>query len=83
MSEISAGNRTGAGADDGGGEAEYDVAVIGYGPTGVTAANLLGAAGLRVVVLERDAEIYARAQQIRGGCATSACGCARTPTGWN
>ena len=23
---------------------EYDVAVVGYGPTGVTAANLLGAA---------------------------------------
>ncbi|MFB6937826.1 bifunctional 3-(3-hydroxy-phenyl)propionate/3-hydroxycinnamic acid hydroxylase [Streptomyces chartreusis] len=69
MSEISAGNRSGAGADgggghDGGGEADYDVAVIGYGPTGVTAANLLGAAGLRVVVLERDAEIYARARAI-------------------
>ncbi|MGI5411944.1 bifunctional 3-(3-hydroxy-phenyl)propionate/3-hydroxycinnamic acid hydroxylase [Streptomyces chartreusis] len=69
MSEISAGNRSGAGADDGGGdhgggEAEYDVAVIGYGPTGVTAANLLGAAGLRVVVLERDAEIYSRARAI-------------------
>ncbi|MCZ4604389.1 bifunctional 3-(3-hydroxy-phenyl)propionate/3-hydroxycinnamic acid hydroxylase [Streptomyces sp. Lzd4kr] len=69
MSEISAGNATGAGADDGGGhdgggEPEYDVAVIGYGPTGVTAANLLGAAGLRVVVLERDAEIYARARAI-------------------
>ncbi|EKX60197.1 FAD-dependent monooxygenase, partial [Streptomyces ipomoeae] len=42
----------------------YDVAVIGYGPTGVTAANLLGAAGLRVVVLERDAEIYSRARAI-------------------
>ncbi|WP_319922885.1 FAD-dependent monooxygenase, partial [Streptomyces griseiscabiei] len=39
----------------------YDVAVIGYGPTGVTAANLLGALGLRVVVLERDAEIFSRA----------------------
>ena len=64
MSEISAGNRTGAGADDGGGDTEYDVAVVGYGPTGVTAANLLGAAGLRVVVLERDAEIYSRARAI-------------------
>ncbi|TQE16270.1 bifunctional 3-(3-hydroxy-phenyl)propionate/3-hydroxycinnamic acid hydroxylase [Streptomyces ipomoeae] len=42
----------------------YDVAVIGYGPTGVTAANLLGAAGLRVVVLERDAEVYSRARAI-------------------
>lgn len=42
----------------------YDVAVIGYGPTGVTAANLLGALGLRVVVLERDAEVFARARAI-------------------
>jgi 3-(3-hydroxy-phenyl)propionate hydroxylase len=41
-----------------------DVAVIGYGPTGVTAANLLGAMGLRVAVLERDAEIYSRARAI-------------------
>ncbi|GHG90399.1 bifunctional 3-(3-hydroxy-phenyl)propionate/3-hydroxycinnamic acid hydroxylase [Streptomyces lanatus] len=46
------------------GEDAYDVAVIGYGPTGVTAANLLGAAGLKVVVLERDAEIYSRARAI-------------------
>ncbi|MER5936364.1 bifunctional 3-(3-hydroxy-phenyl)propionate/3-hydroxycinnamic acid hydroxylase [Streptomyces sp. NPDC001928] len=64
MSEISAGNRAGAGAEDGAGDAEYDVAVIGYGPTGVTAANLLGAAGLRVVVLERDAEIFSRARAV-------------------
>ncbi|OXY92368.1 bifunctional 3-(3-hydroxy-phenyl)propionate/3-hydroxycinnamic acid hydroxylase [Streptomyces diastatochromogenes] len=42
----------------------YDVAVIGYGPTGVTAANLLGAMGLRVVVVERDAEVFARARAI-------------------
>ncbi|NUP15004.1 MAG: bifunctional 3-(3-hydroxy-phenyl)propionate/3-hydroxycinnamic acid hydroxylase [Streptomyces sp.] len=42
----------------------YDVAVIGYGPTGVTAANLLGALGLRVVVIERDAEVYSRARAI-------------------
>ncbi|MFJ4784994.1 bifunctional 3-(3-hydroxy-phenyl)propionate/3-hydroxycinnamic acid hydroxylase [Streptomyces sp. NPDC088794] len=42
----------------------YDVAVIGYGPTGVTAANLLGATGLRVVVLERDAEVHSRARAI-------------------
>ncbi|MBK3566298.1 bifunctional 3-(3-hydroxy-phenyl)propionate/3-hydroxycinnamic acid hydroxylase [Streptomyces sp. MBT62] len=42
----------------------YDVAVIGYGPTGVTAANLLGAMGLRVVVIERDAEIFSRARAI-------------------
>ncbi|MFJ5262035.1 bifunctional 3-(3-hydroxy-phenyl)propionate/3-hydroxycinnamic acid hydroxylase [Streptomyces sp. NPDC088387] len=42
----------------------YDVAVIGYGPTGVTAANLLGATGLRVVVVERDAEVFTRARAI-------------------
>ncbi len=42
----------------------YDVAVIGYGPTGVTAANLLGRLGLKVVVIERDADIYGRARAI-------------------
>ncbi|MFJ8629276.1 bifunctional 3-(3-hydroxy-phenyl)propionate/3-hydroxycinnamic acid hydroxylase [Streptomyces sp. NPDC093568] len=57
-------NRAGRRTDEGAGDAPYDVAVIGYGPTGVTAANLLGAAGLRVVVLERDAEIYSRARAI-------------------
>jgi 3-(3-hydroxy-phenyl)propionate hydroxylase len=35
-----------------------DVAVIGCGPTGVVLANLLGASGLRVVVLERDDDVY-------------------------
>jgi len=42
----------------------YDVAVVGYGPTGVTAANLLGALGLRTLVVERDPDIYARARAI-------------------
>ncbi|MBT2458452.1 bifunctional 3-(3-hydroxy-phenyl)propionate/3-hydroxycinnamic acid hydroxylase [Streptomyces sp. ISL-86] len=42
----------------------YDVAVIGCGPTGVTAANLLGSMGLSVVVLERDADVYPRARAI-------------------
>lgn len=42
----------------------YDVAVIGYGPTGVTAANLLGMNGLRVLVIERDPNIYGRARAI-------------------
>lgn len=31
-----------------------DVAVVGAGPTGLTIANLLGACGLRVVLLERN-----------------------------
>ncbi|KAA0917829.1 bifunctional 3-(3-hydroxy-phenyl)propionate/3-hydroxycinnamic acid hydroxylase, partial [Streptomyces apricus] len=50
--------------DTGAGERVHDVAVVGYGPTGVTAANLLGAMGLDVVVLERDAEVYSRARAI-------------------
>lgn len=36
----------------------YDVAIVGYGPTGASLANLLGKAGLKVVVLERDAVIH-------------------------
>lgn len=42
----------------------YDVAVIGYGPTGATAANILGQLGVKVVVIERDADIYNRARAI-------------------
>lgn len=42
----------------------YDVAVVGYGPVGATAANLLGQLGLAVAVVERDADIYARARAI-------------------
>ena len=42
----------------------YDVAVIGYGPTGATAANLLGQLGLKVVVIERDPDVYDRARAI-------------------
>lgn len=45
-------------------EQQYDVAIIGYGPTGVTAANMLGARGLSVLVVERDTEIYSRARAI-------------------
>src|SRR5882757_4982790 len=42
----------------------YDVAVIGYGPTGATAANLLGHMGLKVLVVERDPDVYGRARAI-------------------
>lgn len=42
----------------------YDVAIVGYGPVGCTAANLLGQLGLNVVVVERDPDIYARARAI-------------------
>ncbi len=36
-----------------------DVAILGYGPVGALLANLLGQAGLRVGVFEREREIYA------------------------
>ncbi|WP_328353303.1 bifunctional 3-(3-hydroxy-phenyl)propionate/3-hydroxycinnamic acid hydroxylase [Mycobacterium sp. NBC_00419] len=42
----------------------YDVAIVGYGPVGATAANLLGQMGLKVVVIERDPDIYFRARAI-------------------
>ena len=39
-------------------KSHYDVAIIGYGPTGATLANLLGQYGVNVVVLEREEDIY-------------------------
>lgn len=40
------------------GDTVYDVAVVGYGPAGATLANLLALRGLKVLVLEREADIY-------------------------
>ncbi len=37
---------------------ETDVAIVGLGPAGATLANLLGLAGLNVLVFEREKEIY-------------------------
>jgi 3-(3-hydroxy-phenyl)propionate hydroxylase len=37
---------------------EYDVAIVGLGPVGCTAAVLFGEAGLRVAAIERDDEVY-------------------------
>ena len=36
----------------------YDVAIVGLGPVGAAAALFLAHAGLRVVAVERDAEVY-------------------------
>lgn len=38
--------------------AVHDVAIVGYGPAGATLANLLGQAGLSVLVIDREAGIY-------------------------
>ena len=37
---------------------ECEVAILGYGPVGATLANQLGAAGLDVVVIERDVDVF-------------------------
>lgn len=37
---------------------EYDIAIVGFGPTGVTLANLLALDGLKVVVFERDKDVF-------------------------
>jgi 3-(3-hydroxy-phenyl)propionate hydroxylase len=42
----------------------YDIAIIGYGPAGVAAANLAGQLGLRTVVIERDADVFPRQRAI-------------------
>lgn len=43
----------------------YDVAIVGYGPTGVTLANLLLKLGLKVLVIEREAQILQLPRAIR------------------
>lgn len=49
---------------------DYHVAIVGYGPVGATLANLLAERGLRVLVLEREPEIYRlpRAVHFDGEC---------------
>ncbi|GAB4207072.1 MAG: bifunctional 3-(3-hydroxy-phenyl)propionate/3-hydroxycinnamic acid hydroxylase [Roseiflexaceae bacterium] len=37
---------------------DYDVAIVGFGPTGALAANLLGSQGHRVLVLEKELSVY-------------------------
>ena len=42
----------------------YDVAIVGLGPVGATAANLLGKHGYKTVVIERQPEIYDKPRAI-------------------
>lgn len=42
----------------------YDIAIVGYGPVGATAAALLGGQGLKVVVIERMAGVYDKPRAI-------------------
>ena len=43
---------------------DADVAIIGYGPSGVAAANALGSYGVSAIAFERDADIYPRARAV-------------------
>ncbi|RDH13655.1 bifunctional 3-(3-hydroxy-phenyl)propionate/3-hydroxycinnamic acid hydroxylase [Tsukamurella pulmonis] len=43
---------------------DYDVAVVGLGPTGLTLAHLLGRRGLSVLVLEREPRFYGNARAV-------------------
>ncbi|MGB3371369.1 MAG: FAD-dependent monooxygenase, partial [Rhodococcus sp. (in: high G+C Gram-positive bacteria)] len=43
---------------------DVDVVIIGLGPTGATAANLLGQRGITTAVIERDISIYPRQRAI-------------------
>jgi 3-(3-hydroxy-phenyl)propionate hydroxylase len=44
--------------------AEYDVAIVGYGPVGAIFANLLANYGLKIAVVERAAVIYDKPRAI-------------------
>ena len=44
--------------------ASFDVAVVGFGPSGAVAAALLGQAGIRTLVIDRAREVYARPRAI-------------------
>ena len=39
-------------------EGPYDVAIVGFGPSGAVAAGLLGAQGLRVFVCDKSPDVY-------------------------
>jgi 3-(3-hydroxy-phenyl)propionate hydroxylase len=43
---------------------DADVAIIGYGPTGLSAALCLGHHGIKTLAFERDREIYPRARAV-------------------
>ncbi|WP_265443580.1 bifunctional 3-(3-hydroxy-phenyl)propionate/3-hydroxycinnamic acid hydroxylase [Flexivirga meconopsidis] len=43
---------------------DYDVCVVGLGPTGLTMAHLLGLRGVKVLVLEREPEFYGMARAV-------------------
>ncbi len=45
-------------------EYDADVAIIGYGPGGVVAANVLGKLGVKAIAIERYKDVYSRARAV-------------------
>lgn len=43
---------------------DYDVAIVGFGPSGAVAAGLLGARGIRTYVCDRSREVYDKPRAI-------------------
>jgi 3-(3-hydroxy-phenyl)propionate hydroxylase len=43
---------------------DADIAIVGYGPSGLSAANFLGSLGVSAIAFERDHEIYPRARAV-------------------
>lgn len=43
---------------------QFDVAIVGLGPTGLTLAHFLGRRGLKVIALEREPEFYGNARAV-------------------
>ncbi|WP_171457843.1 FAD-dependent monooxygenase [Acinetobacter sp. ANC 4779] len=43
---------------------DADVAIIGYGPSGVAAANILGKHGIKTIIFEKDKDLYSRARAV-------------------
>src|SRR3974390_1393414 len=43
---------------------EFDVAIVGLGPTGLTLAHFLGRGGIKVIALEREPEFYGNARAV-------------------
>jgi len=43
---------------------EFQVAVVGFGPSGAVAANLLGAEGIRTLAVDRDRAVYDKPRAI-------------------
>ncbi|KKB65134.1 FAD-binding monooxygenase [Robbsia andropogonis] len=44
--------------------AHYDVLIVGFGPSGAVAANLLGAAGLRILCIDASRTVYEKPRAI-------------------